>query len=112
MDRENDQKDDCSERRAIERAADIYAGILITRATSPNAMDDFLGLFGGPKVSEGFDTFFSYAYDYAGFKNADGTRVCVNYPSPGQRLAVIQNFYDKIREGQIDAIIKSIDRGP
>ena len=108
-DHENDQEDNCSGRRAIERAADIYASILITLATTPNAMDDFLGLFGGPKVSEGFETFFSYAYDYAGFINADGTLICVNYPPPAQRLTVIRHFYDQIREKQIDAIINAIN---
>jgi hypothetical protein len=110
-DRENDPEDNCSGRRAFERAADIYAGILITWATSPNAVDDFLGLFGGTTVNKGYETFFSYAYDYAGFETADGTRVCVNYPPPAQRLAGIRRFYDNIRNRQIDAIIQAIDRG-
>jgi hypothetical protein len=111
-DREHDPgDDDCSERRAMERAADVYAAILITWATSANAVDDFLGVFGGTKVSAGFETFFSYAYDYAGFNGAGSAPACVNYPPPAQRQAVIQRIYDQIREVQSDAIIRAIDRG-
>lgn len=108
-DRENDPEDGCSGRRAKERAADIYAGVLITFATPRNALADFLGAFGGTQVSAGFETFFSYAYDYAGFAAGRTTPTCVNYLPPAQRLAAIRGIYDSIRSGQVDAIIKSID---
>jgi len=111
-DKENDPDvDACSLRRSLERAADIYASILITISTSGNVQADFLGMFGQSKVSSGFDTFFSYAYGYAGFQNAEGVQRCNVYPSPEQRLAVIMRFYDNIREEQIDAILKTMEKG-
>lgn len=110
-DKERDPEDDCAERRALERAADVYAGTLITLATHDYAMKDILGLFSRSKISDGFDTFFSYAYDYAGFKNTDGSQSCINYPPPEQRQTAVQLMYDEIRKGQIDNIFKNAKQG-
>ena len=100
-----DADDACKERRELEVAADLYATALITLATPGNAADDFFGVFGGTRVGEGFETFFKYTYDYAGFKSPKRAQVCSKYPLPAERLAKITQFYDQIRKEQIDAIM-------
>lgn len=97
---------ECSRRQSLESAADAYAVMLLTSATAPQAVADLLGMmgegFGYVRLFEGFDTFFSYAYDYAGFDQ----RNC-NYRPPKERLEAVQEIYDAVRQRQIDAIIEA-----
>lgn len=107
---EDEVMDECSLRRAKERAADYYATVLITLASAPQATADIIPFeaFGSVPVFEGFDTFFEYAYGYAGFKTNTNASAC-NYPSPVERLASAQSTYKKIRDVQINTILKKAD---
>jgi hypothetical protein len=102
---ENELMDECSFRRAKERAADYYATVLITLASAPQATADIIPFeaFGSVPVFQGFDTFFEYAYGYAGFTTGTNASAC-NYPSSLERLASVQSTYKDIRDVQIRKI--------
>ncbi len=103
-------EDECAARRGKEAAADIYATSLVALGTPGNAAYELFGslMEAGTTVGDGFDTFFQYAYDYAGFTS--GGSECHNYPPPAERLEVMQRLHQAIRKGQTDAILQSTEK--
>jgi hypothetical protein len=100
--------DSCSERRAKEDAADAYATALIALGSGSNAVDDMFGGFmtAGSVMGTGLATFFSYAYDYAGFATPSGGQ-CQNYSPPAERMKAAQALYEKVRKAQIETILRN-----